>query len=128
MNEVELKKKLYLKMSKEFNEFKENLKDCSFEKLLDMSYEYTIKNELLNMFYFENEYDIEEIKALYNCDNSLERLYDDWIEDDNSGINSMLEDCVYNSLETLIEEDETNKAINHLIDVTKKKQAQSLER
>lgn len=128
MIELELKKKLYSKMLKEFDEFKENIKEYTFEKLLDMSYEYTIKNELLHMFYFENDYDIEEIRALYNCDNSLERLYDDWIEDDNSGINSMLEDCVYNSLETLIEEDETNKAINHLIDVTKKKQAQSLER
>ena len=127
MNELELKKKLYLKMSKEFNEFKENLRDCSFEKLLDMSYEYTIKNELLNMFYFENEYDIDQIKALYIRDNPLQELYDGYF-DSEGGIHNILENCVDNTIDGLMEEYETNKAINYLIDVTKKKQAQSLER
>lgn len=127
MNELELKKKLYLKMSKEFNEFKENLRDCSFEKILDMSYEYTIKNELLNMFYFENEYNIDQIKALYICDNPLQELYDGYF-DSEGGIHNILENCVDNTIDGLMEEYETNKAINYLIDVTKKKQAQSLER
>lgn len=127
MNELELKKKLYSKMSKEFDEFKANLRDYSFEKILDMSYEYTIKNELLNMFYFENDYDIDQIKALYICDNPLQELYDGYFDSD-VGIHNILENCVDNTIDDLMEEYDTDKAINYLIEVTKKKKAQLLER
>ena len=113
MNENELRTELYNKLLNEFNEYKEILKTLPSEKIIQSSYEYVMKEELYLMFNPDLEkFDINQIKALNKTDKPLEELYQGWMDSD-VGINSVLEDNVYDTLDDLnklqIEKNSKNK-------------------
>ena len=114
MNELEIREELYNKIEKEFESYKEKLKQLPPDKVLDNAYQYVMKEELHSMFYPEYEkYDIEQVKALNKTEFPLQELYDGWMDTD-VGINSILEDSVYDTLEEIkdiqIQKNKKNKA------------------
>ena len=109
MNEVEIRKKLYEKMEKEFRDFIEEIKNNEPEVIVNSAYQIVIKEELVSMFYPESEqYDIEEIKALNKTKNPLEELYQGWMDSD-AGIHSVLEDNVSDTIEDIQKEQREKK-------------------
>ena len=109
MNEVEIRKKLYEKMEKEFRDFIEEIKNNEPEVIVNSAYQIVIKEELVSMFYPESEqYDIEEIKALNKTKNPLEELYQGWMDSD-AGIHSVLEDNVSDTIEEIQKEQREKK-------------------
>jgi len=109
MNEMEIRNNLYEKLEKEFKDFIEELKQKEPQEIIDNAYQITIKKELVSMFYPESEqYDIDEIKALNKTKEPLEELYQGWMDSD-AGINSALEDSVYETLEEVEKEQRQKK-------------------
>lgn len=103
-SETKIRRELYSKLEKEYNLFVENLKKSSAENIIDKSYEKVMKEELCEMFYPEYErYDIEQIKALNKAEKPLQELYEGWKNSD-EGIYHLLEDCTWNMLEGLVQE------------------------
>ena len=76
---------------------------CAFCDLVDID-ETTMKEELMCLFYPESQrYDLDEIKALKNEKNSLETLYQGWMDSD-LNINQLLEDNTDEIIAELAEE------------------------
>lgn len=101
MNEMDIRKKLYEKMQKEYNDFIEETKNNEPQFIVNNAYQIVIKEELVAMFYPESEqYDIDEIKALNKTKNPLEELYQGWMDSD-AGIHSVLEDNVSDAIEEI---------------------------
>lgn len=104
MNENEIRNKLYERMQKEYNDFINNLKEASPKEIIDSSYQITMKEELVSMFYPEcNDFSIEEIKTLNKTKKPLEELYQGWM-DCEYGINSVLKDSAYDTIEFIQKE------------------------
>ena len=109
MNEMDIRKKLYEKMQKEYNDFIEEMKNNEPQFIVNNAYQIVIKEELVAMFYPESEqYDIDEIKALNKTKKPLEELYQGWMDSD-AGINSVLEDNVSNTIEEIQKEQREKK-------------------
>lgn len=108
MNEFELKKKLYLKMGREFENFLKDIRNKSFETFIDNSYEISIKNEILSMFYIDNDYSVDQIKLLLNCNNPLEKIYDG-MRNEEIGLYEVLISSIDNTLNQLEKNKEKNK-------------------
>ena len=109
MNEMDIRKKLYEKMQKEYNEFIEEMKNNEPQFIVNNAYQIVIKEELVAMFYPESEqYDIDEIKALNKTKNPLEELYQGWMDSD-AGIHSVLEDNVSDTIEEIQKEQREKK-------------------
>ena len=102
--EEKLREELYEKISLEYDSFIEKIKQLSPEKIIDKSYEKVMKEELVSMFYPENEqYDISDIKALNKSEYPLEELYQGWMDED-SGIHQALESSVETTIDFLKKE------------------------
>lgn len=109
MNEMDIRKKLYEKMQKEYNDFIEEMKNNEPQFIVNNAYQIVIKEELVAMFYPESEqYDIDEIKALNKTKNPLEELYQGWMDSD-TGIHSVLEDNVSDTIEEIQKEQREKK-------------------
>ncbi|MBQ2835465.1 MAG: DUF3848 domain-containing protein [Clostridia bacterium] len=109
MNEMEIRKKLYEKMEKEFRDFIEEMKSNEPEVIVNSAYQIVIKEELVAMFYPESkQYDIDEIKALNKTKNPLEELYQGWMDSD-AGIQSVLEDNISDTIEEIQKEQREKK-------------------
>jgi len=109
MNEMDVRKKLYEKMQKEYNDFIEEMKNNEPQFIVNNAYQIVIKEELVAMFYPESEqYDIDEIKALNKTKNPLEELYQGWMDSD-AGIHSVLEDNVSDTIEEIQKEQREKK-------------------
>lgn len=109
MNEMDIRKKLYEKMQKEYNDFIEEMKNNEPQFIVNNAYQIVIKEELVAMFYPESEqYDIDEIKALNKTKNLLEELYQGWMDSD-AGIHSVLEDNVSDTIEEIQKEQREKK-------------------
>lgn len=109
MNEMDIRKKLYEKMQKEYNDFIEEMKNNEPQFIVNNAYQIVIKEELVAMFYPESEqYDIDEIKALNKTKNPLEELYQGWMDSD-AGIHSVLEDNVSDTIEEIQKEQREKK-------------------
>lgn len=109
MNEMDIRKKLYEKMQKEYNDFVEEMKNNEPQFIVNNAYQIVIKEELVAMFYPEFEqYDIDEIKALNKTKNPLEELYQGWMDSD-AGIHSVLEDNVSDTIEEIQKEQREKK-------------------
>ena len=109
MNEMDIRKKLYEKMQNEYNDFIEEMKTNEPEVIVNSAYQIAIKEELVGMFYpQEDKYDIEEIKALNKLPDPLEELYQGWMDCD-AGICSVLEDGVSLTLEDVLEQQKEKK-------------------
>lgn len=109
MNEMDIRKKLYEKMQREYNDFIEEMKNNEPQFIVNNAYQIVIKEELVAMFYPESEqYDIDEIKALNKTKNPLEELYQGWMDSD-AGIHSVLEDNVSDTIEEIQKEQREKK-------------------
>lgn len=109
MNEMDIRKKLYEKMQKEYNDFIEEMKNNEPQFIVNNAYQIVIKEELVAMFYPESEqYDIDEIKALNKTKNPLEELYQGWMDSD-AGLHSVLEDNVFDTIEEIQKEQREKK-------------------
>ena len=84
--------------------YKKELETLTSKEIIDKSYETTMKEELMCLFYPESQrYDLDEIKALKNEKNSLETLYQGWMDSD-LNINQLLEDNTDEIVAELAEE------------------------
>ena len=109
MNEMDIRQNLYNKLEKEFKDFIEEMKMNEPEVIVNSAYQIAIKEELVWMFYpQEDKYDIEEIKALNKLPDPLEELYQGWMDCD-AGICSVLEDSVSLTLEDVLEQQKEKK-------------------
>lgn len=90
-NGMSIREELYKKMSNDYKNYIDNLKNSSIDKILDSAYEKVMKENILEEFTPEfKHYDIEKIKALNNYENPLNKLYREWFKRD-IGIHTLLE-------------------------------------
>ena len=102
--EEKIREELYSKLESEFDSYKKELETLTSKEIIDKSYETTMKEELMCLFYPESQrYDLDEIKALKNEKNSLETLYQGWMDSD-LNINQLLEDNTDEIVAELAEE------------------------
>ncbi len=102
--EEKIREELYTKLERELSEYKKGLLELSGKEIVDKSYETSIKEEIICSFYPESrQFGIEEIKALKNQENSLNALYQGWMDSD-LNICQLLEDNVYDTLQELVNE------------------------
>ncbi len=100
--EEKIREELYEKLEQELKEYKDSLLELSGKEIIDKSYETCIKEEMASQFY-SDKFDIKELKALKNEKNSLETLYQGWMDCD-LNIGELLEDNINDTLQELVEE------------------------
>ena len=94
-----IKDLLYEKMSNEQNDFVENLKHLSPEKIIQSAYEKVMRDDILMLF--EDDFlDDKQIKALLRLERPLSACYDEW---------DMLRDTVDDFSKDLVKEHEKAK-------------------
>lgn len=102
--EEKIRQELYEKLENELTSYKRELATLTSKEIIDKSYETAIKEEVIYLFYPESkQFDIDEIKALKNEKNSLETLYQGWMDCD-LNINELLEDSVRDTVSDLAED------------------------
>lgn len=99
---------IYNKLNKELKDFKEELTKLKPGDIINKSYEITIKEEFVDLFGGQPKYDLHTLKALLQKDNALDYLYDDWYNEKNHGISELIEDNMYDTLEDLTSQYESN--------------------
>lgn len=105
------REKLYKKVENEFKEYIDNLKELPFDRIIEKSYETTIKDEFKSLCYHEfNILSDNDIKFLQKQRQPLQTLYDCWL-DSNANINELLSTVIENELSSLkqIENNRKNK-------------------
>ncbi len=102
--EEKIREELYSKLERELDSYKKELETLTSKEIIDKSYETTMKEELICLFYPESQrYELDEIKALKKEDNSLETLYQGWMDSD-LNISQLLEDTTDEIVAELSEE------------------------
>lgn len=105
MEEKELKqirKELYSKMEKEYENFIEYLKEQKPQIILERAYEKVFKEETKDMFYPEyDKFNEEDIRALNKIENPLDKLYDGWMDCD-INLNELYEDNIQDTLDEIV--------------------------
>lgn len=108
-NDMKIREELYNKMSNDFNNYIDNLKNSSIENILDNAYEKTMRENILEEFTPEfKHYDIEKVKALNTYENPLDKLYKEWFKSD-IGIHTLFEDSIYDTLTDIVKEQKEKK-------------------
>ena len=109
-----VRKELYYKLENELDVYMEDLKRSAPEGIIRRSYETVMKQELVWLFYPDEErYSLDEIKALKNCDNSLDTLYHRWMDID-LNLNELLEDSVNEIVSDLAYSVERHSKLNDI--------------
>lgn len=98
-----LTNQLYNKLKKEYLEYIENIKLMPIEQIISNSYSIAIRQEFVDMFYGTENYNKYELKVLLEKDNTLDFLYENWI-DAEGGIHNVLEENLSETLYDLVEE------------------------
>lgn len=88
---------LYNKLRKEYLEYIENIKQMPIEQVISNSYSIAIRQEFVDMFYGTENYNKYELKVLLEKDNTLDFLYEDWV-DAEGGIHNVLEENLSEAL------------------------------
>lgn len=102
--EEKIRQELYYKLESELSSYKKDLESLSAKEIIDKSYETSIKEEVIYLFYPESKkFDLDEIKALKNEKNSLETLYQGWMDCD-MNICELVEDSARDTVEDLARE------------------------
>lgn len=102
--EDKIRQELYDKLESELASYKKDLESLTAKEIIDKSYETAIKEEVIYMFYPESkQFDLDEIKALKKQDNSLETLYQGWMDCD-MNICELVEDSARDTVEDLAKE------------------------
>lgn len=94
---------LYEKLSRELREYKRELREQNADMIIRSSYETTIKEQFPDMFFGKSHYDEYELRALLDLDNSLNGLYNAWMDAD-FGVHNMLEDTLTDFITDLTDE------------------------
>ena len=84
---------LYEKLSRELREYKKELREKNADMIIRYSYETTIKEQFPDMVFGKSHYNEYELRALLDLDNSLNGLYNAWMDAD-LGLHNILEDTV----------------------------------
>lgn len=99
--EEKIRQELYDKLENELTSYKKDLESLTAKEIIAKSYETVVKEEVIYLFYPESkQFDIDELKALKNEKNSLETLYQGWM-DCNMNINEIFEDSARDTVEDL---------------------------
>ena len=105
MEEKELKqirKELYSKMEKEYENFIEYLKEQKPQIILERAYEKVFKEETKDMFYpGYDKFSEENIHALNKIENPLDKLYDGWMDCD-VNLNELYEYNIQDTLDEIV--------------------------
>ena len=95
--EEKIRQELYEKLEQELTSYKQELSTLTTKEIIDKSYETTVKEEVIYLFYPESkQFEIDE-------KNSLETLYQGWMDSD-LNINQILEDNVRDTMSDLVDE------------------------
>ena len=94
---------LYNKLRKEYLEYIENIKQMPIEQVISNSYSIAIRQEFVDMFYGTENYNKYELKVLLEKDNTLDFLYEDWV-DAEGGIHNVLEENLSETLYDLVDD------------------------
>lgn len=94
---------LYEKLSRELREYKRELREQNADMIIRSSYETTIKEQFPDIFFGKSHYDEYELRALLDLDNSLNGLYNAWMDAD-LGVHNMLEDTLTDFITDLTDE------------------------
>jgi len=104
-------------MTDELNSFENYLKTKSVEFIIDRAYAYTVKTELLGIIEHDEILDKDDAKKLLTYDSPLDKLYQDWLDNDFSILDA-LRDSIRYSTENLEPETKTfqpNKNKNSIL-------------
>lgn len=96
--------KLYEKMKMELENFKSELRSKPPDEIIQSAYELVSKEDILTVFEIEENFELQDYKALLKCKKPLEYLYQEWLSYDVSVM-----DAVRDSVNFAIE-----KQIEHL--------------
>ena len=77
-----LKEELIKKLLKEFEKYKDSLKDKTPEEIIQNFYELTVKQEIIDVYDFDLGYSKEDLKMLIKEPNLLDQGYDEWLSFD----------------------------------------------
>ena len=94
---------LFKKLSRELREYKKELREQNVDMIIRSSYETSIKEQLPGMFLKKYNYDEYELRALLDLDNSLNGLYNAWMDAD-LGLHNILEDTIEDFIMDLSDE------------------------
>lgn len=106
MNET-LKEKLEMKIDQEYDELVEELKKSKPEIIIERAYELISKEEMTYKVK-SLDYEDKDIKILLKRKNILNECYENWLEED-SQFNQLLDDCVSDTIEEIINEEQSKK-------------------
>ena len=102
-SELKLRKQLYYKMNKEYEEFISTLSKKSPKEIIDSAFEKVSKEDILSLFdHYNDSYSKEQIEILNKCKYPLGELYNGWL-DCNSGVDPVMENSIVNTIEELSE-------------------------
>ena len=105
----QINRKLYEKLSAEYDKFYENLKTLPPEEIIRSSYEKVFKEDILMCFECDN-IDYDKAKALYSLDTPLDNLYNEWLGTDCSYMD-MLRDVIDTCADTAIKDLKRNSKL-----------------
>lgn len=105
----ELKERLYDKVVKELQDFKEKLKKESPEQIIQSSYKLLCMEEMKD-YLTERDYSKFELKILVKREDLLEECYDDWLKCDGN-FREVLEYSIDDTVD-LIRDNEVKKQRN----------------
>jgi len=94
---------MYEKLSRELREYKKELREQNVDMIIRSSYETTIKEQFPDMFFGKEHYDEYQLRALLDLDNTLNGLYNAWMDSD-LGLHNILEDTLEDFIMDLADE------------------------
>lgn len=83
--------KLYDKMKMELENFKSELRSKPPDEIIQSAYELVTKEDILTVFEIEENFELQDYKALLKTKKPLEYLYQEWLDYDNSALDMLRE-------------------------------------
>ena len=96
------KEKLFAKVEKELEEFKQELKQKTPDEIIESAYELTVKKEIISQLK-ELNLDYEELNALVKEKNLLSQFYENWIHSDGQ-LGEVLSYGMMDEIELIVDE------------------------
>lgn len=84
-----LEDRAYEKINREMKEYLAEIKTKSPEEIVEAAYEITYKQEILGMFECEGAFNDRQCLALLKTGNSLDYLYQEWLDYDGSVLDEL---------------------------------------
>jgi len=93
----QLTNEVYQKLNMEYQKYINKMLKKSPKEIIENAYPIVIKQELVDMFYSVRNYDEDGLKGLLIQENTLQFLYDAWLDID-GGIHNLLEECLMDTI------------------------------